>query len=89
MGVYGITKIKGIRNGKIGYTKEFNPLIELNLPKYSPRDICEGKNKNENITMVTDVLRGKGGKAREDIICINAGTVLYLAKKAKDLKEGL
>jgi len=88
MGVYGITKIKGIRNGKIGYTKKFNPLTELNLPKYEPKDICEGENKRENIKLAIDVLRGKGEKAREDIICINAGTILYLAKKAKDLTEG-
>jgi len=83
MGVYGITKIKGIRNGKIGYTKVFDPLAELNLPKYTPSDICEGKNKKENIKLVLDVLRGKGEKAREDVICINAGTILYLAKKSK------
>lgn len=88
MGVYGITKIKGIQEGKIGYTKTFNPLIELKLPKYKLKDICEGKNKKENIKLVIDVLRGKGEKAREDIICINAGTILYLAKKAKNLQEG-
>jgi len=88
MGVYGTTKIKGIQNGKIGYTKTFNPLIELKLPKYKPEDICEGKNKKENIKLAIDVLRGKGEKAREDIICINAGTILYLAKKAGNLKEG-
>lgn len=88
MGIYGITKIKGMQNGKISYTKEFNPLIELNLPKYGPEDICEGENKEENIRLAIDVLRGKGEKAREDIICINAGTILYLAKKAKDLREG-
>ena len=88
MGVYGITKIKGMINGKIGYTKEFNPLIELNLSKYQPKDICEGKDKKENIQLVIDVLKGKGEKAREDIICINAGTILYLAKRVKDLKEG-
>ncbi len=88
MGVYGITRIKGMRNGKIGYTKEFNPLIDLNLPKYRPKDICEGKDKKENIKFVIDVLRGHGEKAREDIICINAGTIIYLANKAKNLKEG-
>ena len=88
MGVYGITKIKGIRDGKIGHTRDFNPITELNLPKYQPKDICEGKNNKENIKLVIDTLRGKGEKAREDIICINAGTILYLAKKAKDLKEG-
>ncbi len=88
MGVYGLTKIKGIQNGKIGYTKTFNPLTELKLPKYKPKDICEGENKKDNIKLAIDVLRGKGEKAREDIICIDAGTILYLAKKAKNLKEG-
>jgi len=88
MGVYGVTKIKGIQNGKVGYIKKFNPLIELNLPKYTPIDICEGKNKEKNIRLVIDVLKGKGERAREDIICINAGTILYLAKKVKNLKEG-
>ncbi len=88
MGVYGLTKIKGIQDNKIGYTKTFNPLTELKLPKYKPKDICEGKNKKENIKLAIDVLRGKGEKAREDVICINAGTILYLAKKAKNLKEG-
>jgi anthranilate phosphoribosyltransferase len=88
MGVYGVTRIKGIKNGKIGYTKKFNPLVDLNLPKYRPKDVCEGKDEEENIKLAIDVLRGKGEKAREDVICINAGTILYLAKKAKDLKEG-
>lgn len=88
MGVYGLTKIKGIQNGKIGYTKTFNPLVELKLPKYKPKDICEGENEKENIKLVIDVLKGKGKRAREDIICINAGTILYLAKKAENLKEG-
>src|SRR3989344_5083722 len=88
MGIYGITKIKGIQSGKVGHTKEFNPIIELDLSRYKPQDICEGRNKKDNIKLVIDVLRGKGEKAREDVICINAGTILYLAKKAKDLKEG-
>ena len=88
MGIYGITKIKGIQSGKVGHTKEFNPIIELGISRYKPQDICEGRNKKDNIKLVIDVLRGKGEKAREDVICINAGTILYLAKKAKDLKEG-
>ena len=88
MGVYGLTRIKGMQHRNIGKLKEFNPLKELNLPKYIPQDISERKTKEENVKFVLDVLKGKGEKAREDIICINAGTILYIAKKAKDLREG-
>lgn len=88
MGVYGKTKIVGMKNKKIGDTIYFRPTEELGLPRYTPKDISEGKTPNENIRYCLDVLRGKGEQAREDIISINAGTVLYLAEKAEDLREG-
>ena len=88
MGVYGKTKIRGMQNGKIGKLKIFNPLKELELPRYSPKLISEGKNVSENIKLSLDVLKGNGDKAREDIIAINAGTILYLARKVKNLREG-
>jgi len=88
MGVYGKTKIIGIQKGKIGKLKVFNPLKDLKLPTYGPRDICEGKDVKENITLSLNVLKGRGDKAREDIVAINAGTVLYLANMAAGLEEG-
>jgi anthranilate phosphoribosyltransferase len=88
MGIYGLTKIRGIQNRTIGSLKCFNPLRELNLPKYGPQDIAEGKTPQQNVKLAVDVLKGRGEKAREDIICINAATLLYLAKKVRNLKEG-
>ena len=88
MGVCGITRIIGIRNGKIGKLRHFNPLKELKLPCYSPRDICQGNTVEENVQLCVDVLKGKGEKAREDVVCINSGTLLYLAEMAEDLREG-
>lgn len=88
MGVYGTTRLVGIRNGEIGKTIDFCPTEKLGLPYYSPKDIAQGSNMEENVKYSVDVLRGRGEGAREDIICINAGTILYLAEMAEDLKEG-
>jgi len=88
IGIYGQTKIIGIRNGRIGKLKIFNPIKELGLPKYTPKDISEGRNKRENIKFALDVLKGKGESAREDIIAINSGTILYLAGLCSGLKDG-
>jgi anthranilate phosphoribosyltransferase len=88
MGVYGINKLIGIQNGRIGKLKIWNPVKELKLPKYLPKDISEGKNIIENIKLSLDVLRGKGDSAREDIIAINAGTILHLSGITQGLEEG-
>ena len=88
LGIYGTTKIIGILDGKVGPLVHFRPTEELGLQRYTPDDIGEGKSIEENVSFVVDVLRGKGELAREDIVCINAGTLLYLAKKVTDLKDG-
>ena len=88
MGVYGTTKLVGIKHGEIGKVIHFRPTEELGLPKYSPENISQADSIEQNIKYCVDVLRGRGETPREDIICINSGTVLYLAGKAEDLKEG-
>jgi len=88
MGIYGTTKLIGIKEGNIGKIIYFRPSEELGLPRYTPNDICQADSLKQNIKYCVDVLRGKGEKPREDIICINAGTVLYLAGHAENLKEG-
>ncbi len=87
MGVYGETKLIGIQHGNVGKLKIWNPVKELRLPKYSPKDISEGKTIKENIKLSLDVLKGKGNPAREDIIAINAGTILHLSGITKGLEE--
>lgn len=88
IGVFGTTYICGNRNGEIGRTAFVQPAEDLKLPRYNRDDIAPGKNIAENISMSVDVLKGSGESAREDIVCVNAATILYLAGKVKDLKEG-
>jgi anthranilate phosphoribosyltransferase len=88
LGVYGTTKLIGMRDGNIGQVLYFNPLRELRLPHYSHKDIAQGKNVLENVKLCINILRGRSNKAREDIVCINAGSILYLAGLASELPEG-
>lgn len=88
MGIYGTTRLIGMQNGVIGKCIDFQPTEELGLPQYTPNDISEGDTLEKNVQFTVDILRGRGDKAREDIVCINAGTVLYLAEQAENLKEG-
>jgi len=88
MGIYGTTRIIGKYKGRIGKLKYFQPTEILKLPHYTSKDISHGRNVEENVGYVVDVLKGKGERPRENIICINAGTLLYLAEMAEDLTEG-
>ncbi|WP_026887955.1 hypothetical protein [Clostridium beijerinckii] len=88
MGAYGDTKIIEMCKGGIRKLKHINSKEFFNLPQYSPIDIAQGVSKEENIKYAMDVLRGCGERAREDIVCINAGTLLYLSNIAEDLREG-
>lgn len=88
MGVYGTTKLVGMKKGTIGKVIYFRPTEELGLPRYTPGQIAQADSLEQNIKYCVDVLKGNGEQPREDIICINAGTVLYLAERAEDLKEG-
>ncbi|MFW9876179.1 MAG: hypothetical protein ACFFG0_24010 [Candidatus Thorarchaeota archaeon] len=88
MGVYGTTKLVGMKGGDIGKIIYFRPTEELGLPRYTPEQIAQADSLGQNIKYCIDVLKGKGEEPREDIICINAGTILYLAERAEDFKEG-
>ena len=88
MGVYGTTKLVGMKSGTIGKVIYFRPTEELGLPRYTPEQIAQADSLEQNIRYCVDVLKGNGEKPREDIICINTGTALYLAGRAEDLKEG-
>jgi len=87
-GTFGTTSIIGIRDGKLGKLVSIQTSDILNFPNYTRESIKPGFNKEDNIRLAVQVLSGKGEAAREDIVCINAATLLYLAGKAEDLKEG-
>lgn len=88
VGIFGMSSVIGIVNSKIGHTLTFSPSEVLNLPNYSRESIAPGIDLSENIKLGVNALMGKGTEAHEDLICVNAGTLLCLDDKAKDLKEG-
>ena len=88
IGINGTSKIVGIKDGKKGDVKNFNPHDYLDIPLYSVEDISQGKTVQQNVQYVIDVLRGVGKQAHEDIICINTGSVMYLAGKVETFVEG-
>lgn len=89
MGIFGTTRLIGTTDGiNNGSLLKFNPLDELNLPKYTSNDIKQGKNKEENVGYILKALNGKGTQAHEDIICINCSNILYLSGIAENLSEG-
>ena len=89
MGIFGTTRLIGTVDGSNnGELLKFNPLKELGLPKYTSKDIKQGKNKKDNIKYILNALSGKGIPAHEDIICINCSNILYLSGLVNNLKEG-
>ena len=88
-GIYGITNIIE-KNTEFDDSKlvEFEPAKLFNLPKYTSKDIQQGKDKNENIKYILKALNGEGTRAHEDIICINCSAILYLAGIVNNLKDG-
>ncbi|MGB7290940.1 MAG: hypothetical protein WBD99_02040 [Thermodesulfobacteriota bacterium] len=88
IGVYGTTKLMGMRNAAIEKVLYIQPTEILGLPRYTPKDIAQGRTKEVNIKHVLKVLNGRGARAHEDIVCINAANLLYLAQLSEDLKEG-
>lgn len=88
LGIFGTTSIIGTRNASIGKLVNIQIAETLKLPAYTRKDIRPAASKEENIRLAINALSGKGEQAREDIISVNAGTLLYLARKAGNLKEG-
>lgn len=89
MGIYGNTRIIGTTDGKTnGGILNFNPIKELNLPKYTSKDIEQANNQIDNIKYILNVLSGNGLEAHEDIVCINCANILYLSEIVSNYKEG-
>ena len=88
VGVFGSTSIVGIIDGVIGNVKTIQPGNILRLPRYDRTSICPGFNETDNVRKSIQSLLGKEGGAIEDMICVNAATILYLAGKVKNITEG-
>lgn len=60
----------------------------LSLPRYRHTDISEGRDIEHNAEIFLSVLHGTGEQAREDIVCINAGSLLYVSGEVASMEEG-
>ncbi len=48
-----------------------------------------GGGREKNLHLAERLLTGKGTRPVEDVVCANAGAVLYLAEQADNIKEGV
>jgi len=87
-GISGNASVVGVKNGVLGREVSCSPKHELDLPDYSMDDISQAGTRKDNCQKVIDVFLGRGEKARVDVICANAGILLYLAGKARNLLDG-
>ena len=60
---------------------------DFGLPKASSADL-KGGDAAENAAIVTAVLAGRKGPAR-DIVLLNAGVALFIAGRASDVRDGI
>lgn len=87
-GISGTASVVGVKNGVLGREVSCLPKHELNLPNYSMNDIGQAETRKDNCQKIIDVFLGRGEKARVDVICVNAGILLYLAGKVRNLLDG-
>jgi anthranilate phosphoribosyltransferase len=88
LGIYGTTRIIGMRAGKIGRLSYLDPTVHLRLPRYTPNELAPGRNPRENVALALNALRGRGAQPLQDVICINAASLMVLGERAEDLQDG-
>ncbi|MCW4031975.1 MAG: hypothetical protein NWF08_01100 [Candidatus Bathyarchaeota archaeon] len=93
-------KIKIDEISTIGKTiiSELKQSGEIETYEMHPRDfgikigianeIRSAENHKENAKITTRIISGQDRSSRRDLVLVNAGAILYLADRAKDIKEG-
>ena len=81
----GYTKVAECRNGTV-HTFHIHP-SDFGVPKALPADL-KGGDAARNAEIVTSVLAGQSGPAR-DIVILNAGAALFVAGKSASVAEGI
>jgi anthranilate phosphoribosyltransferase len=81
----GYTKISECRDGAVN-TFYLHP-ADVGLPK-APPGALRGGDARENARIITDVLNGGGGPAR-DAVLLNAGAALLVAGAAASVQDGI
>ena len=98
MVVYGTDKIDEISMSS--ETKVCEILDKENLKSYtiSPKDFgydfydkkeLEGGDRKENAEIIRNIFNLKDNGAKRKAVCMNAGAGFYIAKKVKNIKEGV
>ena len=81
----GYTKVSECRDGAV-HTFYVHP-SDFGVPKASPADL-QGGDAGRNAEIVTQVLAGKPGAAR-DVVLLNAGAALFVAGAASSVRDGI
>jgi anthranilate phosphoribosyltransferase len=80
-----LTKVAELKDGEV---KIYSIKPEDFGIKRAKMEDIRGGNKEDNATIVKDILSGTKGPKR-DVVLLNAGACLLVSGKAKDLKEGI
>ena len=61
---------------------------DIGLKRGDARDVVHPSTRAANAQLVVNVLSGKDRSACRDLVLLNTASILYLAAKVKDLKDG-
>ena len=83
----GTTRVAELRNGEIREF-EFKP-EDAGLPRANYADVATSTSAEDNVLRLLAVLSGKGTRALEDLVCLNAGFGLLFMEKVSDVRDGI
>jgi len=83
----GTTRVAELRDGQIR-EYEFNP-EDAGLERARYADVAAAASAEDNVLSLLRVLSGKGTKAFEDLVCLNAAFGLLFMDKVSDVRQGL
>lgn len=61
---------------------------ELGIPRPDRKELGPLRDRKAEALRLLSILSGKGNSACTDIVCLNAGLIIYLMKQVKSIKEG-
>lgn len=83
----GTTRVAELRDGQIR-EYEFKP-EDAGIERARYADVAAADSPQENVLRLLRVLSGKGTKAFEDLVCLNAAVGLLFMDKVADVRQGL
>ena len=85
--VTGSTKVSELREGRI--TTYYEDPEDVGFELCEEPEELQGGGAQDNARIIEDLLAGKLGGPKLDMLVLNAGAALYAAEKAIDLKAGV